>query len=126
MVMLASLVVHWLVAAVAVMIAAYLLPGVALDGWIPAFVTALVLGIVNTLLRPLFIVLTLPLTLLTFGLFTFVINAFLVWLTNVVVPGFDVASFWWAFLFSVVLSVVHAGITWFSHQGTQAQRVVTD
>ena len=105
-----NLLINWLVATVAVWITAYLLPGVVLTGFAAALVTALVLGIINAFLKPLIIIFTLPLNILTLGLLTFVINAILVLLTSVIVPGFSVINFWWALLFSLVLSLVNAGL----------------
>ena len=102
-----SYLVHWLIYAVAIVITAYLLPGVRLSGFFAALVTALVLGLVNTFLKPVLLLLTLPLNILTLGLLTFVINALLILLTSSIVPGFSVMGFWWALLFSLVLSVIH-------------------
>ena len=96
---------NWLVAAVVIMVAAYLLPGITVAGWGTALVLALVLGAINAFVKPIVVMLTMPLTMLTLGLFLFVINAFLIMLAGFIVPGFAVASFWWALLFSVVLSV---------------------
>lgn len=109
---------NWLVAAVAVWITAYLLPGVMLAGFMAALITSLVLGVANAVVRPLLILLTLPLTLVTLGLFTFVINALMVLLTSFLVPGFEVRTFWWALLFSLVLSLVNAGIQAFGNRAT--------
>ena len=91
---------------VAVGIAAYLLPGISISGFFSALFVALFLGIVNTLIRPILILITLPINVLTLGLFTFVINAVLVLLASKVVHGFGVKGFWWAMLFSVVLSII--------------------
>ena len=102
-----SFLVHWLIRAVAIVITAYLLPGVRLTGFFAALVTALVLGLINTFIKPLLLLLTLPLNILTLGMLTFVINALLILLTSALVPGFVVAGFWWALLFSLVLSVVN-------------------
>lgn len=112
-----QLLMNWLVAALAVGITAYLLPGVVVTGFFAALVTALVLGIINATLRPLIILLTLPLNILTLGLFTFVINAALVLLVGRIVPGFEVAGFWWAVLFSLVLMIVNAGMHILSKRG---------
>ncbi|HJV64824.1 MAG TPA: phage holin family protein [Geomonas sp.] len=102
-----SFIVHWLIRALAIVITAYLLPGVRLSGFFAALVTALVLGLVNTFIKPLLLILTLPLNILTLGLLTFVINALLILLTSAVVPGFQVAGFWWALLFSLVLAIIN-------------------
>jgi len=102
-----GLLIKWIVNAVAVVITAYLLPGVRLSGFFAALVTALVLGLVNVFIRPLLLLLTLPLNILTLGLLTFVINALLILLTSALVPGFEVRGFWWALLFSLVLSIIN-------------------
>ena len=101
-----QILIHWLIATLAVAVTAYVLPGVSVSGFITAAVVALILGLINAFIRPLLIILTLPINILTLGLFTFVINAFLVMLTGWIVPGFSVNGFWWALLFSVVLSLV--------------------
>ncbi len=97
----------WLLSALAIVITAYLLPGVELAGFFAALVTALILGLINAFLRPLLVLLTLPLTILTLGLFTLVINAVLILLAAAVVPGFAVHGFWWAFVFGLVLAVIN-------------------
>jgi putative membrane protein len=98
--------INWFITTIAILIAAYFLPGVIVRSFGAALVTALVLGLINAFIRPILIFLTLPLTILTLGLFTFVLNALLVLLTSAVVPGFDVKNFWWALLFSLVFSFV--------------------
>lgn len=100
--------IHWLIGGLAVLSAAYVLPGVHVANFFSALITALVLGIVNAFLKPLLILLTLPINILTLGLFTLVINAFLVMLADLVVPGFKVDSFWWALLFGLVLWVINS------------------
>lgn len=97
---------NWFVAAIAIIISAYLLPGVAVDGIWVALVLAVVLGAINAFIKPVLLLLTLPITIVTLGLFSFVMNALLILLAELVVPGFDVAGFWWALIFSLVLSVV--------------------
>ncbi len=99
----------------AVIIAAFLLPGVHLDGFLIAIVVAVVLGVINIFLKPILLILTLPINIFTLGLFTLVINAVLVQLASAVVPGFTVENFWWALLFSVLLSLVNA----FLHSNTR-------
>ena len=101
-----GILVNWLVTTVAVLIAAYLLPGVTVRSFFAGLLAALVLGLVNAVLRPILVILTLPITLLTLGLFIFVINALLVLLTSAIVPGFEVRSFGWALLFSLLFSIV--------------------
>lgn len=89
------------------MITAYLLPGVFLKSFFVALVVAVVLGLFNTVLKPILVVLTLPINILTLGLFTVVINAGLILLTSNLVDGFSVKGFWVALWFSVVLSLVN-------------------
>jgi len=101
----------WIISALAIVISAYLLPGVRLSGFSAAFVTALVLGLINAFIKPLLILLTLPLNILTLGLLTFIINAILVLLTGAIVPGFKVDGFWWALLFSLVLSIINYALS---------------
>ena len=90
-----------------VLVAAYLMPGVVVGGWGAAVVVAIVLGILNSVLKPILVVLTLPVNILTLGLFTLVINALLIMLAAKIVPGFEVRSFATAFWFGLVLSIVN-------------------
>jgi putative membrane protein len=98
--------INWFIYALAIGMAAYILPGVRLDGVFAALLTAIILGFVNGFLRPVLFIFTLPLTILTLGLFTFVLNALMVLLAAAIVPGFHVIGFWWAVLFSLILSIV--------------------
>ncbi len=98
-----------LVSSIAVVITAYLLGGVTVPDFTTAIVVAFVLGVLNIVLKPVLIVLTIPVTIFSLGLFLLVINAFIIQLTGVIVSGFEVDSFWWALLFSIILSIV----TWF-------------
>jgi len=98
--------INWLLSGLVVLSASYLLPGVHVESFLTALVVALVLGVVNILVKPLVFVLTLPLTLLTLGLFSFVINALMVVITEWLVPGFQVDGFLWAMLFSLTVSVL--------------------
>ncbi|OGK17864.1 hypothetical protein A3G67_02980 [Candidatus Roizmanbacteria bacterium RIFCSPLOWO2_12_FULL_40_12] len=97
-----------LVNGLAVWITSYVLPGVNVDGFLTAIIVAVILGIVNAVLKPLLILLTIPITVLSLGLFIFVINALLILLVAKIVPGFTVESFWWALGFSLVLSIVNS------------------
>lgn len=90
---------------IAVYVTGSILPGVKLDNFLTAVVVAVVLGLINTVIRPILLVLTLPINILTLGLFTFVIMGLMTMLTSWVVPGFYVANFWWAMLFSLVLAI---------------------
>lgn len=84
----------------------YILNGVHIDTFWTAIIVAIVLAVLNAILKPILILLTFPITLLTFGLFLFVINACMILLAEKVVPGFVVDGFWWALLFSLLLSIV--------------------
>ncbi len=96
----------WLFNAVALLITAYLVPGIHVSGFSTALVAAIILGVVNTLIRPVLLLLTAPINLLTLGLFTFVVNAVLLMLVSGIVPGMAIDSFMWALLAAVVLSFV--------------------
>ncbi len=100
-------IVKWLVMTAAVMIAAYVIPGVTVTGFFSALWVALFLGIVNLLIRPFLILITLPINIVTLGLFTFVINGVLILLASWVIKGFHVRGFWVAVLFSIVLSIIN-------------------
>ena len=95
-----------LISAFAVVLLSYVLEGVAVSSFLTAVFVALVLGLLNMLLRPILVLLTIPITLLTLGLFLLVINALMILLTDALVPGFDVDGFFWALLFSLLLSLV--------------------
>lgn len=96
---------QWLLSALAIIIISYILPGVQVSGLFAALMTALVLGLINTFIRPILTALTLPLNAITLGISTFVLNALLVLLASAVVPGFTIVNFWWALLFSLILSL---------------------
>ncbi len=105
-----SFLVKTLITTFAVVITAYLLaPGVIVENFATALVVAFVLGVLNMILKPILIILTIPVTVMSFGLFLLVINAFIIQLAAWVVSGFEVKTFWWALLFSVILSIV----SWF-------------
>lgn len=106
--------VRWLTSALVILTAAYLLPGVHVQSFMTALVIAVVLGIINAILRPILIILTLPITIITFGLFLLIINALLVMFTTYIVPGFRVDSFWWALLFGLIVSVFNAFVSMLS------------
>lgn len=101
---------HWLgfilVNGIAVYVAAYILPGIAINSLLTAFIVGLVLGVANAFIKPILIFLTLPITLVTLGLFIFVINGLLVLAVSTLVTGFVVENIWWAILFSIVLSLI--------------------
>jgi putative membrane protein len=101
-----------LVSALAVVITAYLLPGVYVKNYRNAILVALLIGLVNWLVEPVLIFLTLPLTFITLGLFLFVINALMIMLVSAIMPSFKVKNFVWALAFSIVLSFVNGFLNW--------------
>ena len=107
-----ALLARWIVNAGALLLVAYLYPGVQVRDFVAALVAALVLGLVNALIRPLLVILTLPVTLLTLGLFLFVINAFLFWLVAELVQGFTVTNFWAALIGSILYSIITLITSW--------------
>lgn len=88
------------------LVVAKYIPGITVDGFYTAFIAAVVLGLLNTIVKPILIILTLPITIITIGLFVFVINALLFWFAASFIDGFAVASFWYALLGSLIVSVV--------------------
>jgi len=101
-----ELLVKWVVNSTALLVAAHVVSGVTLDNWRAVFLAALVLGLLNAFLRPVLIFLTLPVTVLSLGLFTLVINGFLFYLAAHLVGGFHVSGFWQAFVAAFVFSLV--------------------
>ena len=100
--------ISWIVYAAAIALAAYLLPGVHVADVAAALWAAVALGLINAVLKPILILLTLPINILTLGLFTLVINALLIMLAANLVPGFSVDGFWWAVIYGIILSVLSA------------------
>jgi putative membrane protein len=96
----------WILNAIALLAVAYLYPGVQLQDWQAAAIAALVLGLVNTLVKPVLVILTLPVTIVTLGLFLLVLNALLFWAVASLVPGFHVSGFWAAMLGAILYSVI--------------------
>jgi len=97
--------------ALAILISAYILPGVHVVHYGYALLVALVLTLANAIVKPILIVLTIPITFLTLGLFLLVINALIIQLVDFLVPGFEVDGFWWALAFSLILSIVNSIFT---------------
>ncbi len=90
----------------------YLFPSlIQVDNFITAFIVALVLAIINAFVRPIVMILTLPLNILTLGLFTFIVNALMLILASEIVPGFAISSFWTALLASILISIVNAFVS---------------
>lgn len=96
---------QFLLSGLAVLLSAYLLPGVDVDNYGYALLAAAVISLTNMVVKPILIILTIPITVLTLGLFLLVINAIVILLVDFFVPGFYVDGFWWALVFSLILSV---------------------
>ena len=100
------LLLQWLVNALALFALPYLFTSITVDSFVTALIVALVLGLINTLIRPLLVILTLPVTIVTLGLFIFVINGLLFWAVGSFVPGFHVAGFWSGVFGAIVYSLI--------------------
>jgi putative membrane protein len=103
-----KILINWIISAMVIFIVAYILPGVHVLNFVSALAVALVLGILNAFIKPVLLILTLPITILTLGLFALILNAVLILVVGMVVPGFKVDGFLWAFIFGIVLSVANA------------------
>lgn len=100
-----------LVNILAIILAANIVPGIALDGVLSAVAAGLLLGLINAVVRPILVILTLPITLLSLGLFLLVLNGFCFWLVARFVTGFHVAGFWSAFLGALVVTIASWVVT---------------
>jgi putative membrane protein len=110
------LLIKWLVSALGFLALPYILSGITVKGFGTALILALLWGVVNVTIKPILIVLTLPFNILTFGIFTFIINGFLLWILGGFVKGFEVHGFWMAVLGALVLSVVSTVTHWVFHK----------
>jgi putative membrane protein len=100
--------IRFLLTGLAVLLSAYLLPGVHVENYGYALLVALVLAIANVIVKPILIIFTIPLTIITLGLFLLAINAMVILTVDYFVPGFEVDGFWWALAFSLILSVFNS------------------
>lgn len=103
-----NIIARLILGAIAVLISEYLIPGVEVSSFFTAVVVAALLAVLNMTIKPLLVILTIPITFLTLGLFLLAINALIIMIAGAIVPGFNVDGFWWALLFSLVLSLVNA------------------
>lgn len=102
-----KLILRWILNAATLLLISQFLSGIEVTGWYAALIAALILGLVNAIIRPILFFFTLPINILTLGLFTFFINAFLFWFVGTVVDGFVVAGFWPAFWGALIMAVVN-------------------
>lgn len=98
--------IKFLATIIAIFVTARILPGVHVDNFMTIVIVSILLGVVNTFVKPILIFLTLPATIVTLGLFLFIINALMVLLVDLFVEGFSVESFWWALAFSLIVSLI--------------------
>lgn len=105
-----SLIIPLLITCLTVVISTYLLPGVHVDGWLTVLIVTIVMTTINIVFKPILVLISLPLTILTLGLFLLVINTALVMLTDWLIPGFRVDSWWSALFFSLIVSVVSSAL----------------
>lgn len=103
-----GIIIKILLSGAAALLAAYILPGVQIDGFVSALILAIVLALLNLIVRPILVILTIPVTVLTLGLFLLVINALIILMAEYLIPGFQVDGFLWALIFSLVLSLIEA------------------
>jgi len=108
--------IRWLILTGAILIASYIIDGINISGFFSAVFAAAMLGILNAFFRPILFILTLPINLVTFGLFTFVINAMMLKMASAVIPGFDVYGFWPAIFGSLLISVTSWLLTSFVNE----------
>ncbi len=101
-----TLLLVWLLNAVALLVVAYLLPGITVASFGSALIAALVLGLLNSLVKPVLVLLTLPITVVTLGLFLVVLNALLFWFAGSILKGFQVNGFWWAVIGALLYSLI--------------------
>jgi len=101
---------RWVLFALAVLLVGWMLPGISISGILAALILVVVIALINAFLRPIINFLTLPVNVLTLGLFGLIINALLFMLAGFLVPGVEVGNFWWALLASLILSLLGAGI----------------
>lgn len=106
-----AILIKLLITSIAVYVAAYIIPGVEIDSFVSLLVVAIVLGIINTFVKPILVILTFPLTVLTLGIFLLLLNGILILLVGSIVPGFTVTSLFAAVLFSIVVSLVSSLLT---------------
>ncbi|MFC1863367.1 phage holin family protein [Thermodesulfobacteriota bacterium] len=101
-----GIIIRWLILTFAIIVTSYLLGGIQITGFFSALLAAAILGILNAFFRPILIILTLPINILSLGLFTFIINAVLLMMVSGVIAGFNVKGFWYALFGSLLISIV--------------------
>ena len=118
-----GLLIRWIINAGALWLIAFVIKGIEVQSFLSALVAAAVLGVINAILRPIFILLTLPINLLTLGLFTFLLNGFMLYLAGTLVRGFEVHGFWAPVFGALILSIVSGLTTAFLNDDGRFQRI---
>lgn len=103
-----NLIVRLLINALIIMVLAWILPGIHVASYFTAIIVALILGLLNIFLKPILVILTIPVTIVTLGLFLFVINALIILAAGWLISGFTVDGFWWALLFSILMTFLNS------------------
>jgi putative membrane protein len=103
-----NILIQLILGAISILIAQYIIPGVHVADFFTAIVIAALLALLNITIKPILIILTIPITVLTLGLFLLAINAIIILLAAEIIPGFEIDGFWWALLFSFVLSLINS------------------
>ena len=111
-----GLILRWLISTVSIILASYLVNGIRVSGFFSALFAAVVLGTLNAVFRPILILLTLPLTILTMGLFIFIINALMLVMASGIIPGFVVQGFWPAIFGSLIISIINWVLSMFINE----------
>ena len=115
---------RWILNTFVLILVSLLTPGVSLESFWSALITSIVLGLINAIIRPIMIILTLPINILTLGLFTLVINALMFWLASAIVKGFVVTDFWSAFFAALIYWLIIMVINWIDSPKVKQIRVV--
>jgi putative membrane protein len=122
-VVMKGIIIRWLVLTAAIMVAAYLMDGIQVSGFFSALFAAAILGILNAFFRPILILLTLPINILSLGLFIFIINAVLLLMVSGVIPGFVIQGFWSAIFGSLLISIVSGLLSSFINDKGQVEQI---
>jgi len=118
-----GLMLRWLILTVAILITSYLVDGIAVSGFTSAVFAAAVLGILNAFFRPIALIITLPINILSLGLFTFVINAIMLKMASSIIPGFSVYGFWAAVMGAFLISIISWLLNSFVNEKGQVQYI---
>ena len=106
------LIIKWLALSLSIMLVGWIVPGISISNFITALIASIAIALINTVIKPILVLLTLPINILTLGIFVLVINAILFMFVAYLIPGVDVDGFWSAFLGAIILSILSIGISW--------------